>query len=138
MKIKMLRYLLLLDATVLVLLGALLIFAPGQVERAFHFKELPAAVDYIIGMWGCVFATLGAGYAVAATDPIRHRAWVQVGIVRGALECVLGLVYLAQGTVTFQQAGLGTILAGLMALAYIVLYPRKPRLVTEKSAPTSR
>jgi len=138
MKIKLLRYLLLLDAIVLVLLGALLIFAPGRVETAFHFQNLPDAVGYIIGMWGCVFATLGIGYAVAATDPIRHRAWVQVGIARGALECVLGLVYLAQGTVTFQQAGVGIILAGLMALAYIVLYPRKPRLVTEKSAPPSR
>ena len=135
MKLKLLRYLLLLDAIVLFLLGVLLIFAPDQVERAFHFRDLPEAVAYIIGMWGCVFATLGFGYAIAAADPLRHRAWVQVGIARGALECLLGLVYLSQGRVTFQQAGLGIVFAGLMALAYAALYPRVPRLVTGTSLP---
>lgn len=129
MKLFLLRYLLMLDAAVLFLLGALLILAPGQVERAFDFKDLPEAVGYIIGLWGCVFATLGIGYVVAATDPLRHVVWVQVGIARGALECILGIVYLARGIVTFQQAGFGIIVAALISVAYIVLYPRKPRLV---------
>ena len=125
MKLTPLRYLLMLDAAVLFLLGALLIFAPGQVERAFHFQDLPAAVGYMIGLWGCVFATLGIGYVVAATDPLRHVVWVQVGIARGALECILGIVYLARGIVTFQQAGFGVVVAGLMAVAYVALYPRE-------------
>src|SRR5258707_6434765 len=112
MKLSLLRGLLILDAAVLFLLGTLLIFAPAQVERAFHFQDLPPAVGYMIGLWGCVFATLGIGYVIAATDPLRHVAWVQVGIARGALECVLGLVYLARGTVTFQQSGFGIIVAG--------------------------
>ena len=137
MKYTLLRYLLMLDAAVLFLLGALLIFAPGQVERAFHFQDLPPAVAYIISMWGCVIPTMGFGYVVAATDPLRHRVWIQVGIARGVMECVAGLIYLARGTVTFQQAGFGIIVAGLMALAYIVLYPRMPRVVTgpEKTSP---
>src|SRR5436190_12575342 len=125
MKLSLLRGLLILDAAVLFLLGALLIFAPVQIERAFHFQDLPAAVAYLIGLWGCVFATLGIGYVIAATDPLRHVAWVQVGIARGALECVLGLVYLSRGTVTFQQAGFGVIVAGLISIAYLALYPRK-------------
>jgi hypothetical protein len=120
MKISLLRYLLMMDAAVLFLLGALLIFAPAQVERAFHFQNLPPAVGYMIGLWGCVFATLGIGYVVAATDPLRHIAWVQVGIARGALECALGVVYLARGIVTFQQAGVGIVIAGAMAVAYLV------------------
>src|ERR1051325_3234633 len=136
MKLPLLRYLLMLDAAVLFLLSALLIFAPAQVERAFHFPDLPPAVGYMIGLWGCVFATLGLGYVVAATNPVRHVAWVQVGIARGALECVLGIVYLARGIVTFQQAGFGIIVAGLMALAYLALYPRQPRLVSATETPT--
>ena len=137
MKHTLLRYLLMLDAAVLFLLGALLIFAPGQVERAFHFQDMPPAVAYIISMWGCIIATMGFGYVVAATDPLRHRVWIQVGIARGVLECALGLIYLARGTVTFQQAGFGIIVAGLMALAYIALYPRLPRVVSapEKTSP---
>jgi len=128
MKLSLLRYLFLIDAAVLSLLGALLIFAPKQLETAFGFRDLPPAVSYLIGLWGCVLGTLAIGYVVAAANPIRHRVWAQVGIARGALECVLGLVYLARETVTFQQAGFGIIAAAVMTIAYMALYPRKPRL----------
>src|SRR6266478_170163 len=124
MKLSLLRYLLIIDALVLFLLGALLILAPGQVERAFHFQYLPPAISYIIGLWGCVFATLAIGYLVAATDPLRHVVWVQVGIARGVLECVFGFVYLMRGLVSFEQAGFGIIVAALITIAYMVLYPR--------------
>lgn len=123
MKLTLLRYALMTDAAVLFLLGACLIFAPRQVEIAFHFNDLPAAVSYLIGLWGCVFATLGCGYVVAATDPIRHVVWVQIGIARGALECILGIAYLAQGIVHWQQAAFGLVTAGLITIAYTVLYP---------------
>jgi len=109
----------------------LLIFAPKQLETAFGFRDLPSAVSYLIGLWGCVLGTLAIGYVVAAANPIRHRVWAQVGIARGALECVLGVVYLVRETVTFQQAGFGTIAAALMTVAYAALYPRKPRLAME-------
>ena len=81
-------------------------------------------MSYILGLWGCTLATLGAGYVVAASDPLRHLAWVQMGIARGALECVLGLIFLARGIVTIQQAGLGIALAALITVAYLIAYPR--------------
>ncbi|HLH55270.1 MAG TPA: hypothetical protein VKY92_16825 [Verrucomicrobiae bacterium] len=124
MKLTLLRYALMVDAAVLFLLGACLIFAPKQVEAAFHFNDLPAAVSYLIGLWGCVFATMACGYVVAATQPLRHIAWVQTGIARGALECVLGFVYLSRGIVTWQQAAFGIITALVITVAYTILYPR--------------
>jgi len=51
------------------------------------------------------------------------------------LECALGVVYLARGIVTIQQAGLGILVAALISIAYIVLYPRKPRLVEMPASP---
>src|SRR5438132_11322970 len=135
MRLSLLRNLLLLDAAVLLLLGVFLIFAPRQAEVAFHFNDLPPGVNYIVGLWGCVFATMAIGYFVAASNPIRHVVWIQIGIARGAIECVLGLVYLAQGVVTFSQAGLGIIVAALISIAYIALYPRPPRLVGAGETP---
>ena len=82
MKLTLLRGLLLTDAVVLFLLGALLVFQPLRVEWAFHFRDLPEAVSYIIGLWGCALGTMSLGYVVAATNPIRHVVWVQVGIAR--------------------------------------------------------
>jgi hypothetical protein len=128
MKLKLLRYLFLVDAAVLALLGALLIFAPRQIEVAFGFRDLPRAVNYMIGLWGCALGTLAIGYMVAAGNPIRHRVWAQVGMARGALETALGIFYLSQGVVSFQQAGVGIIVAGLMTVAYAALYPTMPRL----------
>jgi hypothetical protein len=134
MKPTALRYLLILDAAVLFLLGAILILAPRLVLAAFHFQDLPPAVSYLIGLWGCVFATMCFGYVAAAADPDRHIVWIQIGIARGALECLLGVVYLARGVVTLSQAGFGITLAGLISLAYIALYPRRPRLAADASA----
>jgi hypothetical protein len=124
MKMILLRYVLMVDAAVLFLLGGLMILFPRAVETAFQFRDLPIGVSYMIAMWGCVFGTLGIGYVVAATNPLRHVAWVQVGIARGALECVVGIVFLARGIVSFQQAGFGVIVAAAMAMAYLALYPR--------------
>src|SRR5881397_219937 len=135
MKLSLLRNLLLLDAAVLFLLGAAFIFVPRQIETAFGFKDLPQGVSYIIGLWGCVLVTMAIGYAVAATDPIRHVVWVQVGIARGTLECILGALYLAWGVVGWQQAGSGIIVAALITIAYIVFYPRKPRSIQSSGNP---
>ena len=135
MKLFLLRGLLVVDAAVLFLLGGMLIFAPVQVEQAFHFQDLPPAVAYLLGMWGCLMATMGFGYLVAATYPLRYRVWINIGIIRGALECALGIVYLVRGTITLQQAGLGTLVAGLLAVAYVVLYPRQPRPVVPSPTP---
>ena len=124
MKYSLLRNLLLLDAAVLFLLGGLFIVLPRQMEMAFGFNDLPRGVSYILGLWGSVLVTMAPGYAVAARDPVRHVAWIQVGIARGTLECVVGAVYLAMGIVTFQQAGFGIAVAAFITVAYLVLYPR--------------
>lgn len=122
---RALRFLLVLDSAVLFLLGVLFIFLPQQVLLAFHFRDLPAGVNYLIGLWGCVFATLAIGYFFAAVNPLRNIVWIQVGIARGALECLLGVIYLVRGIVTFQQAGFGIIVAAVITVAYIVLYPKQ-------------
>ena len=124
MKLTLLRYVLMVDASVLFLVGALLIFLPRQVEVFFHFTGLPAPVSYLIGLWGCVFVTLAGGYVIAATHPLKHIIWVQVGIARGSLECLLGAVYLARGVVTWQQAAFGLVTATVITGAYAALYPR--------------
>ena len=135
MKLSLLRYLLLIDAAVLMLLASLFLFAPRQIETAFGFRDLPPAVSYIIGLWGCVLGTLAIGYVAAAQNPIRHRVWIQVGIARGGLECLLGVVYLARGIVSVQQAAFGIIVAAAISISYLVLYPRRPRLISDQTAP---
>ena len=124
MKLTLLRYLLMLDAALLLLVGACLTFIPRQVELLFHLRDLPQSVSYLLGLWGCMLLTLGCGYVVAATHPVRHLVWIQIGIARGAFECGLGAFYLARGAVTWQQAAFGIVAAGVITAAYTALYPR--------------
>jgi hypothetical protein len=121
---RALRYLLVLDAAVLFVMGGWLIFAPRQTAMVFRFENLPEGVHYILGMWGCTLATLAFGYLAAALDPLRHLIWIQVGIARALLECLLGTFYLARGVLSVSQAGFGIFIAGVIALAYVLLYPR--------------
>lgn len=126
---RLLQLALRLDALVLFLLGATLILTPDRAEQAFHFEGLPPMVTYILAMWGCMFITMALGYAVAAGEPVRHLIWVQVGIARGALEVVLGLIYLSRGLVSWEQSALGIIAASIITVAYLALYPRAPKVV---------
>jgi hypothetical protein len=123
-KLRVTGILLALDAAVLFLLGTLLLVIPRHVLFAFGFRDLPIGVTYIIALWGSALLTMALGYWKASADPARHLVWAQVGIARGALEFAVGIVYLLRGIVTFPQAGVGIILAGLFAAAYLIYYPR--------------
>ena len=114
-----------MDAVVLTGLGALFIAAPRRIEAAFHFQNLPLGVDYMVGLWGCVLATLGLGYVLAAVEPRRNVLWVQMAIARGVLEIVFGAVCVLRGAVTWEQASFGIFAATFIAAAYVILYPRK-------------
>jgi hypothetical protein len=119
-----LRIVLVVDATLLLALGVLLMAIPKQVEVAFHFTGLPEGVSYLVGLWGCLFISVAVGCGIAATDPVRHVAWVQSSIVRGALECAFGLVCVSRGMVLWSQAGVGIVVAAIVTIAYLLLYPR--------------
>jgi hypothetical protein len=123
-KLRVTGILLALDAAVLFLLGTLLSVLPQYVLLAFGFGDLSIGVTYIVALWGCALLTMALGYWKASADPGRHLVWAQVGIARGALQAGVGIIYLLRGIVTFRQAGLGIILAGLFALAYLIFYPR--------------
>jgi hypothetical protein len=122
---RALRMLMMMDATVLGLLGIAFVCCPAQIERAFHFENVPPALNFLIGLWGCALLSLGIGYGIAAVDPHRHRLWVCIGIARGAMEAIFGLWCLHREWVIWKQSGLGILLAAFMAIAYISLYPRQ-------------
>ncbi|MDQ6861252.1 MAG: hypothetical protein M3032_08865 [Verrucomicrobiota bacterium] len=122
-----LRILLTADAAVLLSLGFALIFVPDTLAGVFHFGHLPDVVDYIGGFLGCAFVSLGAGYVMATTDPIRHAVWVVIGIARGAFEVLLSIACVLRGAVTWQQASFGIAFAAFITVGYAILYPRAER-----------
>src|SRR5437899_57579 len=125
MKLSLLRGLLILDAAVLFLLGALLIFAPSQVERAFHFSDLPPAVGYMIGLWGCVFATLLAPVIASCISGAlgSHNGPVAplVALIGGGVAGIICGVMLGRrlGKSTGLKIFLGIILSLVMAIVCV-------------------
>jgi hypothetical protein len=129
---RTLRVLLAMDAAVLLAMGGLFLAVPAKVELVFGFHDLPGTASYLIGLWGCALISLGVGYAFAITDPVRNIAWVQAGIVRGALECGFGFLVVSQHMVAWHQAAFGTILSAAIAAGYAILYPSRSTLCTGK------
>jgi len=124
-RLRALRMLMMMDGVVLTGLGALFIAVPRRIEAVFHFYNLPAGVDYMVGLWGCVLASLGLGYALAAVDPRRNSLWVCMGIARGLMEVVFSATCVARGLITLEQGAFGIAVAGAIAVGYAVLLPRK-------------
>ena len=113
-----------MDATVLTLIGLALICCPRQITGVFGFMDVAPPLLFLLGFWGCALLTLGIGYGFAAVDPAANRLWVCIGIARGTAEAIFGWSCLHRGLVTWKQSGLGIMLAAFMALAYLILYPR--------------
>ena len=120
-----LRWLLLLDAAFLFMIGVSLILAPEIVRQVCHFPVFPVEVHYLLAMWGSVLATMSLGYLWCATDPVRNVAWIKVAIARGLLEFVVGLGFLLGHVTNLAQTGLGTGSGLLVAVLYLILYPRQ-------------
>ena len=133
MRRTLLRTLLIFDAVVLFLLGAVFIFAPGRSLSLFGFNSTPPGIAFILGVFGTVYATMGIGYVIAAQNPMRNVAWVQVAIARGAAESLFSLYCVLQGVVTSRQAGFSIVFPALIALGCLVLYPR-PELPASEPA----
>ncbi len=125
---RLLKVIMLADFAVLLILGALLIFAAEPMFRAFHLDfgdgRALGAARYIVGMWGALMATMGLGYYFAAQNVNQSRSWVLAGLARAVIEVIVSIMALAQGLVSFKTAGMGMFLALWFAIAYLVLYPR--------------
>jgi hypothetical protein len=124
MRRMLLRVLLMFDAVLLLLLGGVFMFMPGRMLVLFGFQNIPSGFAYVVGIFGAVYATMGIGYLLVAQNPLRNVAWVQVGILRGTAESLFSLFSMAQGLVTFRQAGFSLVVPGLLAVGYALLYPR--------------
>jgi hypothetical protein len=124
MRRTLLRVLLVFDAVTLFLLGVTFIIVPMRVLLLFGFENAPPNIAFIVGAFGTVYATMGVGYLIAAQQPLRNVAWVQVAIARGVAECLFSVYCVLQGIVTFRQAGFSIIFPALVAVGCLVLYPR--------------
>jgi hypothetical protein len=64
---------------------------------------------------------------MSIADPVRNINWIRAAIVRGALECVFGFSIVHQHVLPWNQVAFGTVLAGGVTAAYLILYPREAR-----------
>jgi hypothetical protein len=134
MRRTLLRALLVFDAVTLFLLGTTFIIAPMRALLLFGFGDAPRNIAFILGAFGTVYATMGIGYLIAAQQPLRNVAWVQVAIARGVAESLFSAYCVLQGVVTFRQAGFSIILPALVAVGCLALYPRPEPPAPEPSA----
>jgi hypothetical protein len=128
-RMRALRMLMMADGTVLVILGALFILVPRHVEVAFHFDNLPAGVDYLIGPLGAARWRRSDSATDRRDGSHRDTSFGCRSALRAACSrWRFGGFCIARGIINSQQGSFGMIVAGFIAIAYLVLYPRKERV----------
>ena len=106
-----------------ILFGLAYIFVPQELGTMLGYEQGPAYVPYMLaGLAGC-FISISVFIIVAARDPLRHINWVKFAILYCSLAVVLGLYSIIRGYVDFGQAGMGIIIDGAFAVAFLVFYP---------------
>ena len=121
--IKALKVTMIVWGVIGILFGLAYIFVPRELGTMLGYEQGPAYVPYMLtGLAGC-FISISVFIIVAARDPLRHINWVKFAILYCSLGVVLGLYSIIRGYVDVGQAGMGIIIDGAFAVAFLVFYP---------------
>ncbi len=105
--------------------GGMFLIAPDQTAALFNFPEFPQELRYIVSGLGGMYVAFSVGFVLAVRDPVRHRTWVQVGLVSWSLSLVTTIYYLLRGTIGWDIATVPFIIQLAFVIALLVLYPRQ-------------
>jgi hypothetical protein len=105
--------------------GILFLVAPGVYPAAVGLAAVPAWAPWIFGLFGARALGFAAGMVFAIRDPNRYRSWIAVMIGVQAIDWIVTMVFVLQGTLTVAQVST----AGFMPIAFIVAlaltFPRR-------------
>ena len=106
-----------------ILFGLAFILVPYQVGSMSGFGEIADYVAYFMALLGGTFIAASVWFIVAGRDPLRYISLVKLAILWSILLVVVGSYSIARGAVDFGQAGMGIIIDGVFAVAFLALYP---------------
>jgi hypothetical protein len=130
-----LRITLVVIGIVQVFFGLPFVVAPGLYSLVLHLPSAPAWTNWFFAMNGARFLGMGFGMFLAARDPLKHRAWINVMIAIQALDW-LGTIYsLWTGAITLAQATDAPFLPVIFIVALLIWYPRGSETSVEQTLP---
>jgi hypothetical protein len=106
-----------------IIFGLAFIFVPYELGQLLGYEGGPDYVPHFLALLGGCYIAASVFIIAAARDPLRHISWVKFAILLSALLLVTELYSIAQGYVDFGQAGMGIIIDGVFAVAFLALYP---------------
>lgn len=122
--IKALKILVIIWAALGILMGLWMIFAPEQLAEMQGYEQGPEYVLYLLASLGVFLIVSKAFIIVAVTrDLLKNILWVQMAIALAIFMVAVGVYSICRGFVTFEQAGVGTIIEAVFAVAFLALYP---------------
>jgi hypothetical protein len=129
-----LRITLAIIGVVQVFFGLPFVVAPGLYSVVLHLSSAPAWTTWFFVMNGARFLAMGYGMFLAARDPIKHIAWIQVMIGIQALDWLGTMYCLATGAISLAQATDAPFLPVVFIGALLLWYPRGSQKVVEQHA----
>ncbi len=127
-----LRITLVVIGIVQVFFGLPFIVAPHLFSAVLHLSSAPNWTSWFFVMNGARFLAMGYGMFVAASDPIKHIAWINAMIVVQAFDWLGSIYSIGTGAISLAQATDTPYLPLLFIVALLVWYPRKSHISLEK------
>lgn len=118
LKVAMIVY-----GVIIIIFGLGFAIIPEQLLDMFGFAERPAYMPYFLGLLGISFIAPSVFIISAARDPIRHINWVKFAITWSLTGLAVEVYAMLRGFVDFSQAGTGTVIDAVSAVALLILYP---------------
>jgi len=126
-RLPLLRAILAITGLIQLGMGLTEILAPGALPSFFGGGP-GRDLGYLPALGGARYLAMAWGMALAARDPWRHRAWIQVMIFVQAVDWAAGAYYWASEAIDWGPA---VALPLLWVVLLVLLYPRQGRAEAE-------
>lgn len=106
------------------IVGASLVFAPGQGVARLGIASAEPALLALAQLAGAMIVVFGVGYAMVAQDPAGGRQVARLGVIGKLAAFALGTAHYLAGAFPAQAfyAGCGDLVFALLFLAFLVRY----------------
>jgi hypothetical protein len=134
--IRALKVVMIVYGAILILGGLAGILIPDQMAKLAGVGEPGGYAKSVIATLGAIRLAAGVWVIIAGQDPLRHINWVKFGIMELLLLVAVSLYSISQGYVEFSQGGTLLVLAAILAVVLLALYPwRVARATPPVTAP---
>ena len=111
-------------------LGLSFLLTPKMYPQMVNLTQAPDWVSWMLSFGSIRMIGFGIGMFIAAQDPIKHKAWIQIMVGLQIMDWVGTVLYIFLGAVTLVQVSTASFLPIIFLVLLAYSYPRSTQGVS--------